>query len=495
MNAQTFLEPSTVWMLVACFACAWLGLGYMWSRKNKNTDDFLFAGRGVGLALGTTTIMASWVTGNTALSAPEIGFRLGIWGMLGYAMAGPGIILFIPIGERIKKLMPNGFTAGDFMRVRFGRSVWILYLIVVCLYTLGFLVTQAKGGGILLESLAGIEYHKGMIAVISLCVIYTFLGGMKAVIGTDFVQSLIIIFTLLVVVILAFNATGPAEVYDKALALRPENLNLLNKDGLLFAWNNWIFGIAEVFIGALWWQRLFAMRKDVVRKAFTLSTITWMTIPVLTGLIAFIAIANEYTIPQVNMIFPIVASNMFGTTGAVLVFFIVFASLSSTLASLFTSTASILVKDVYQQMFNQQVSDQHMMKVARGIIVALGFVAVGLAWNRDMSMYMVLLLTGPLISSVIFPLTYGIFSKRTSSVGSFWAILLGTGVGVWSYFAIGPYSPSVFSLIVSGVVLKLGTKWRPDNFDWNKFKEEDSAAAAIRERNDDSQGESEVQPA
>lgn len=472
MEMQRFLEPSTVWLLVFGFAVAWIGLGYFWSRKNKTTDDFLFAGRGVGLALGITTIMASWVTGNTALSAPELGFTLGVWGMIGYAMAAPGIILFIPIARRIKALMPNGFTAGDFMRVRFGRKVWLLYLIVVCLYTLGFLVTQAKGGGLLLEALAGVDYHIGMIAVIAICVVYTFLGGMRAVIGTDFVQSLIIIFTLLIVVLLAFSASSPGEIYDKVLEKKPENLNLLNANGLLFAWNNWIFGIAEVFIGALWWQRLFSMRSGVITKAFTLSAITWMTIPILTGLIAFIAIANEYTIPQVNMIFPIVASNMFGPNGAILVFFIVFASLSSTLASLFTSTASILVKDFYQQMYKKNISDAEMMRIARIVIVLLGVLAVALAWNRDMSMYMILLLTGPLIASVIFPLTYGIFNKNTSSIGTFWAILLGTSVGVWSYFYIGPYCPSVFSIAVSGIVLLIFTKVKPDNFDWTKFTRE-----------------------
>ncbi len=480
MEMQKFLEPGTIWTLVVCFGVAWIALGYFWSRKNKSTDDFLFAGRGVGLALAITTIMASWVTGNTAMSAPELGFNLGVWGMIGYAMAAPGIILFIPIGRRIKALMPNGFTAGDFMRVRFGRKVWILYLIVVCLYTLGFLVTQAKGGGLLLEALAGVDYHMGMIAVIAICVVYTFLGGMRAVIGTDFIQSLIIIFTLLVVVVLAFSTTSPGEIYDKVLSKKPENLNLLQPNGLLYAWNNWVFGIAEVFIGALWWQRLFSMRPQVVTKAFTLAAITWMTIPVLTGLIAFIAIANDYAIPQVNMIFPIVASNMFGTSGAVLVFFIVFASLSSTLASLFTSTASILVKDFYQQMFKKDISDAEMMRIARYVIVILGFAAVALAWNRDMSMYMILLLTGPLIASVIFPLTYGIFNKDTSSEGSFWAILLGTGVGVWSYFFIGPYCPSVFSIAVSGIVLLVYTKMKPDNFDWNRFTIENEEAMSLR---------------
>ena len=85
-----------------------------WGRRGKgDADEYMLAGRNIGLALSTATLMASWVTGNTTLLAPEFGYKTGLWGMFSYALAGLGLILFAPLALRIKHLMPHGRTSGD----------------------------------------------------------------------------------------------------------------------------------------------------------------------------------------------------------------------------------------------------------------------------------------------------------------------------------------------------------------------------------------------
>ena len=135
--------------------------------------------------------MASWVTGNTTLLAPEFGYKTGLWGMFSYALAGLGLILFAPLASRIKQLMPNGRTSGDFIRLRYGRLAWWVFMLITAIYTLGFLMTQAMGAGLLLQALSGFDYHVGMVVVIGVATVYTLFGGMRAVIGTDFIQSLL----------------------------------------------------------------------------------------------------------------------------------------------------------------------------------------------------------------------------------------------------------------------------------------------------------------
>ena len=72
-------------------------------------------------------------------------------------------------------------------------------MVITAIYTLGFLITQARGAGILLEALSGFDYRLGMVVVIGVSTIYTLFGGMRAVVGTDFIQSLLIMVLLLVV--------------------------------------------------------------------------------------------------------------------------------------------------------------------------------------------------------------------------------------------------------------------------------------------------------
>ena len=137
----------------------------------------MLAGRNIGLALSTATLMASWVTGNTTLLAPEFGYRNGLWGMFSYALAGLGLILFAPLALRIKQLMPSARTSGDFIRLRYGRLAWCVFMVITAIYTLGFLMTQAMGAGILLEALSGFDYRMGRVVVIGVSTLYTLFGG------------------------------------------------------------------------------------------------------------------------------------------------------------------------------------------------------------------------------------------------------------------------------------------------------------------------------
>ena len=150
-DSVPFLQPGIAWALVVLFSVLWVALGIAWGRRGQgNADDYMLAGRNIGLALSTATLMASWVTGNTTLLAPEFGYKTGLWGMFSYALAGLGLILFAPLASRIKQLMPNGRTSGDFIRLRYGRLAWWVFMLITAIYTLGFLMTQAMGAGCLL---------------------------------------------------------------------------------------------------------------------------------------------------------------------------------------------------------------------------------------------------------------------------------------------------------------------------------------------------------
>jgi Na+/proline symporter len=118
MEAGSFLGKNAAYLILAFFSILWIILGYLWGRgKGKTTSQYLFAGRMVGLSLSIMTLMASWVTGNTTMSAPEMSYNLGVWGFVGYSGAAFGLIFFAPLAIRIKKLLPEGLTSGDFIRI------------------------------------------------------------------------------------------------------------------------------------------------------------------------------------------------------------------------------------------------------------------------------------------------------------------------------------------------------------------------------------------
>jgi Na+/proline symporter len=83
MNSA-ILDPRLSWITLAALSALWIWLGWLWGRNTKDLDEYALAGRRVGLALGTATSMATWVTSNTTMAAPQLTLQVGIWGMLGY---------------------------------------------------------------------------------------------------------------------------------------------------------------------------------------------------------------------------------------------------------------------------------------------------------------------------------------------------------------------------------------------------------------------------
>lgn len=247
--------------LLVAFGVIWIFFGWWLGRKNKDLDDFMLAGRNVGFAFASATAMATWITSNTTLVAPQLTYQFGIWGMVGYSMAALGLILFAPMAKRIKELMPQGYTCGDFIRVRYGKVAWIIFLIVSFCYALGWLVSLGMAGGVLLSTLSGLSYHLGMTAILIICVGYTLLGGLRAVIATDYVQTLIILFGVLIIGYVCYQTVGLDTVYESAKEEHPQLLNLLFPAAIMFLFNNIFFGIGEIFHSNVWWSRALAFRQ------------------------------------------------------------------------------------------------------------------------------------------------------------------------------------------------------------------------------------------
>lgn len=470
--AQPFLAPGVAWALVVIFSVLWIALGVSWGRKGKgDADDYMLAGRNIGLALSTATLMASWVTGNTTLLAPEFGYRNGLWGMFSYALAGLGLILFAPLALRIKQLMPAGRTSGDFFRLRYGRAAWWVFMVITAIYTLGFLMTQAMGAGILLEALSGFDYRLGMVVVIGVSTIYTLYGGMRAVVGTDFIQSLLIMVLLVVVAVLAFRQFPVPEVHRALVASHPGRLNLLLPAGLLIAWNSALFSMGEVFHNNIWWSRVFASRPSVVFRSFVFGGLAWMTVPVVTGSIGLVALAQAIELPQVNMVFPVVASQLLGAGGAAMVFVVVFASLTSTLDSLLASTADLVAEDMVFKLLNPQLSDAELKRATRLVVIGLGVVTLALSWPRLDSLASVLFFTGALVASTIWPVAYGLYWRSANRVAAIAAMVAGSACGLLAYTLIAPYCAALISAAVSALVMAVGTQLWPERFSWHILKE------------------------
>lgn len=466
-----FLPPNLGWLLLFIFSILWIALGYFWGRKAKSLEGYMLAGRNIGLALGTATAVATWITSNTTMLAPQFALQLGVWGMIAYAMGSFGLFLFAPLAKRIQSLMPQAYTSGDFIRLRYGKTSWIIFLLISIFYSLTWLISMAMAGGGLLHSLSGIRYEYGMTAILFVCVIYTLFGGLYAVIGTDFIQSLIILIGIIIIAVTLISHIEIPRIYENVSQKQPALLNALFPAAIMAIFNNLLFGIGEIFHSNVWWSRAFAMRKGVGQKAYTLAGLIWLPIPIAAGFIALSSGVLDINITRPDMIGPLVAAKTLGQLGAIIVFIVIFCSLASSIDSLLAATSDLITEDIYKKIINPSASESQLRKISALCIIALGILTWLICLPRIGTLATVLFFAGPLVGSLIWPILSGLYWKKTNGLSAVIAMLSGSIIGLIAYFHIAWYTASLIGTLVSMVVIFIGTLLSKEKFEWALLNE------------------------
>ncbi|PAY00504.1 urea transporter [Pseudoalteromonas sp. HM-SA03] len=452
--------------LALAFALLWVFFGWWIGRRVQSHNEFALAGRNVGLAFACATAMATWVTSNTTLVAPQLTYQFGIWGMIGYACAAFGLLLFAPLSQRIKTLLPHGYTSGDFMRLRFGRFSWWIFLLISFVYAMSWLVSLGMAGGILLHTLSGLDYYLGMSIILLMCVVYTLFGGLKAVIATDFLQAIIILAGVVGIAIVVAMNVGLEPIHQKLSSDHPKLLDLLFPAAVMFLFNNIFFGLGEIFHSNVWWSRAFAFKGGVGKKAYFIAGLLWLPIPIVTGFIALAAPSLGLYPASADMVGPLVASQVLGYTGSIILFIVVFSALASSLDSLLAATSDLINQDIYLQYIKPKASDSERLKSAKWIIVILGVVTWLLCLPKIATLGALLNFAGAFVASTIWPIVFGLYFARMTGNSAGWAMLLGTLSGFIGYFYIGFYVAALVSCAVSLLICVIAWRFSQQSFHW-----------------------------
>jgi urea-proton symporter len=477
MTHQSAVLPYT-WglILLLILGISWIGLGVFWGRKAKSLEGFMLAGRNVGMGLGVATVMATWITSNTTMLAPQFALELGILGMLAYSTASCGLFLFAPLAKRIRYLMPHGYTSGDFMRLRYGTGPWLIFLVISLFYALTWLVSMGMAGGILLNALAGIPYVWGMSALLTVCVLYTVFGGLYAVIGTDFIQSLIILIGIVVVGVGIILSSGIEDMYTHVAAETPMLLNMLFPAALLALFNNLFFGVGEIFHSNVWWSRAFALKEHLGQNTYLLAGVLWIPVPIASGFLALSSGVLDINVPRPDMVGPLVSAHILGPIGAVVVFIVLFCSLASSLDSLLAATSDLITNDIIKGWVAPKASEQQLRRMAIGVVFSLGLMTWVVCLPQIGTLATVLFFAGPMVASTIWPIATGLYWPHANSQGALWGMILGSSIGLLAYWFWGWYTGALVGAAISMGVVLFASRIRNSIFRWERLNETSTGA-------------------
>lgn len=373
-----------------------VAIGYWGSKKVQSEEDFFLGGDklpGWALALSERS---SGMSGWLLLGVPGLAWSAGlssIWVLVG--TAGGAIFQWIvyarPFMEGRKEtgaITPIGLLAEKFPED--SPIVRVLPAIVTFLFYMGYVGSQFLAGGKILEQIFGLNPLTGLLIIAGLIVAYSLAGGFLAVVWTDAMQALLMVFTLIVLpgYLLVGVITDPSLSLMGSLAESGGGRASLfgGKSGaailvLLGANLSWVFAYFGGYphLNA----RMMALRSDQDRQTAIIVSTIWGVLTAIGAVLLGLLTRVLHGTPQAvqadrEMVLPfMILEHLPGLLGGVLLAGAL-AAMMSTADSQIVVASSAAAQDVYNKVVtkNRKFSEKIRLRISRVATLTVG--AVGL---------------------------------------------------------------------------------------------------------------------
>jgi solute:Na+ symporter, SSS family len=379
-----------IYFLVIIGVALWVSL-----EKNKNSEDYFLAGRHVGWFVIGTSIFASNIGSEHVVGLAGTGFETGT-PMAHYELHAWIVLLlgwlFLPFYIR-----SGIFTTPEFLEKRFdARSRWFLSVFSIVGYVLTKVSVTIYAGGIVVSELLGIPFWYGAIGIVIFTGIYTIIGGLKAVVYTEAIQTVILILGSSIITYLGLQEVGGwGQLKETITAVSPDHFNMwrpMNDPD--FPWTGLLIG--GTITGIWYWctdqyivQRTLAANNITIGRRGAIFGAYLKLLPILIflvpGIIALALTLQDpvtYNVDQADRAFPMLVTTLLPVGLKGLVAGGLMAALMSSLASVFNSSSTIFTMDIYKKLRPQR-SEAEFIRVGR--IATTVIVILGILWIPVMS--------------------------------------------------------------------------------------------------------------
>lgn len=343
------------------------------SRKVQSGDDFLVAGRSLPASVLVFTLLSTWIGSGSLFAGAGLGYRAGFSALWQSAGAWVGIALIYFIAPRVRRIAQ--YTVPDILELRYGPAARILGTITIVLAYTTIAAYQFRGGGRLLNLVAGVDPTMGALITAAFCVAFTAFAGMMSIAYLDIGNGLMMLLGVgLAIVFLIGDAGGTGAALG---ALRPDQLTLFGAMTPLDAFALFLPTMFLLLGEANMYQKFFSAKSEQAAK---LAVIGWIvgTIFVET-LIDSVGVFGSVVLPGMDTsasetIVVSVALRVLPTVLGVLLLCGAAAIIVSTANSFLLTPSTNLMRDVYQRFINPAATDRQIVLYTRGLVVILGAV-------------------------------------------------------------------------------------------------------------------------
>jgi solute:Na+ symporter, SSS family len=456
------LQTTVALATIGIYLMVILAIGYRgWQVGKLEVDDWMAAGRGLGIVVLLFTFAASYHSAFAFLGIGGFVYAngIGIFSASTFYLVISGLILWV-VGSRVWLLgKKHGYITPSDLLEDFYESPLLgkLVSLALILFTFPYIATQLIGGGIIFETATQgtISFEVGAAIFLVAGVVYVWLGGLRAVAWTDAIQGVFMFGAMWIAGwFFVFSAyRGPQAFWTEIVRSFSAYVSLPGPAGTIspafYVSFAIMTGIGVSMTPHLFLRYISARSPRVIKwvAAFGTGYLILFYLPV-----AFLGLGAVQAFPdlaQPDSAIPTVLYEFTPVWFASIVIAGAVAAAMSTADSQLHAVSALITRDWYQDYAGEDVDEQTVTRVAQYTIPILGFLSYIIAIQQ---FEFILLLTALSFygAAQIFPLLLGsLFWRRASREGA----LIGFSLGVLVTAAIefGLVSlPSLFPGFVSG---------------------------------------------
>ncbi|MEX0647922.1 MAG: sodium:solute symporter family protein [Balneolaceae bacterium] len=448
-----------------------LGFGYFFFQRNKSGDDYYVGGRKMNSLHIGLSVVATDVGGGFSIGLGGLGFVMGLSGswMLFTGLIGAWLaaVFLIPKVKR-NPAFDKAYTFPQVFAHYYNPNVALVAAVISAVGYAGFTSSQMLAGAKLASgTFADLDLSTALYLMGTVAVLYTVLGGLKAVIYTDTIQWTILMTGLLLVgVPFAYSAIGGIEAIRATV--EPEMLTLTN-----LAWQDVVYWSVTIipiwFVGMTLYQRIYASRDEkTAKKAWYLAGFfEWPVMAflgVLLGLFARVAADQgmfEYlgaadlsaTDPETGL--PMLLRTVLPTGFLGVMMAAYFSAILSTADSCLMASSGNVVTDIIGRFRKFNPDSPGFVRTSQVATLIIGVLALLLAGVMTNVLDLMLDSYAFMVSGLFVPVVGALYWKKSTPAGAMAAMILG-GFTTVSLRYLGielPYNldPNVFGISVSAI--------------------------------------------
>jgi SSS family solute:Na+ symporter len=467
------------WTIIVLYLAAMVGVGVYWYLRDRQgtATEFFVGSRSIPFWVAGVSLYATNTSSISYLAIPAKAFETDWQYMMSKLMTVLGLMFvavwIVPLLRRLDLV-----SVFNYLEMRFHPAIrMIASALCMAMHVGGRMSVVMFLPALAIATITGIDVVWSILIMGVCTIVYTAMGGMRAVVWTDFVQVIVLMGGALFAIGFVFHSLGGAAVYDTAMAY--------DKTKLL----NFSFDLTEPTIWGFFFLILFdtvlSFPKDQVLMQRTLATKSdkaagrsiWIFAAIMlpgglifygigTVLFAYYKAHPERLDPllPIDATFPlfIAAELPAGLTGLIIAG--IFAAAMGTLSGTINSIATLLSVDFYEKLARNP-TQQKSLRFAEWMSVVVGLVGIGLAlllsrYDIHSLLDLTIELAGLLGGGFAGAYTLGMFTRRANSAGVSIGVATAVVVTVaaWWNNLVHPYfylGISIFVCIAVGYVASL----------------------------------------